>query len=373
MQPQREIILHFARVMIIGQTITNFNTAMVEKDLLDYLAAASKLYKEVVAPVSKLLSGDQLIIVPDGPLWHLNFDVLLTVPTDSKNPRELPYLLNQYAISYAYSNRLLFDPVAQERIRRAQTQFAGFGLEYDEYTLSGDDQIKADTTFKERSVGRLVYSDDEVKALRQLVGGRQWLNDEATKAAFLQHAPHTGILHLAMHSVVDEESPMNTALIFTRTRDTIDYLLRAYEIYSMDLSAQMTVLSACHTAHGRLVRGEGIRSLARAFAYAGCPSLIATLWSASDQSTKEILVQYYQALSEGLPKDIALQKAKLTYISSAPPSFNGPYYWSHLVHIGETGAVETKKANSKNWLIAGMIVLGLLGIGGLRGRSSQRS
>jgi len=313
-----------------------------EKDQTRYLQVTYQLYQWILqAPLSSF-DGKRLFVIPHGLLLQLSFEALVDAPSDTWQDKGNAYLLKKYAISYAYSNRLLFDQGAQERIRQAKAGFAGFGLEYDDYTLQGLDILKEskDTVLKDRSMGRLIYSDDEVRELVQLLGGQQWLNQSATKEAFFKHAPNYRILHLAMHGVVDEQQPMNSSLIFTRTSDSLDYLLKAYELYNTSLDAQMVVLSACNTGVGTVVRGEGVRSLARAFAYAGAPSMIATLWSASDKSTKDILVTYYQNLQAGMSKDMALQAAKLSYLEKAPPTFAIPFYWSHLIVIGDATSLD---------------------------------
>jgi len=161
------------------------------------------------------------------------------------------------------------------------------------------------------------------------------VNNKATKEVFLTNAPNYDIVHLAMHSVVNEEKPMNSALIFSRESDSLDFILRASEIYGLSLNNQMAVLSACDTGHGKLEKGEGVRSLARAFSYAGSPSLVASLWSAPDRSTKEILVNFYKNLKAGQFKDEALRNAKLTYLDQAPPVYSIPTHWAHLVVIGD--------------------------------------
>lgn len=330
-----------------------------EEGQQEYLKVAYQLFEWLIKTplaVGNLDGITRLFIIPHGVLLQISFDGLIDEPIEEWQGADNPYLLKKYAISYAYSNRLLFDETAAARVRRAKGGFAGFGLEYDDYTLEGLGLLKEDTVINNRSIGRLVYSDDEVRELADLLNGEEWLNRAATKTAFLEYAPDYGILHLAMHGVVDEQNPMNSALIFTRTSDSIDYLLRAYDLYGVNMNAQMAVLSACNTGYGALVRGEGVRSLARAFAYAGCPNLVATLWSASDKSTKDVLLNYYENLKTGMTKDVALQQAKLTYLQDAPPTFTAPFYWSHLISIGEQAPIQLVKSYPA-WL------LGLLGVG----------
>lgn len=293
----------------------------------------------VKSPLEKAEKREEihhLIFLPDGPLLQLSFDVLVRDNT-STTPQ---YLLKDYAISYAYSNRLLFGNSAKKRARHT---FAGFGLEYDDYTLA-DLATYVDNPLASlplsRALGHLEFSDDEINEIAGLLHGDAWINQNATREAFLQNAGDYVILHLATHGVLNEQYPMNSALIFTRQNDSTAYFLRAADLYGLTLNADMAVLSACNTGAGMVERGEGVRSLARAFSAAGCPSLIASLWNASDQSTKEILVDFYKNLKKGQTKAEAMRNAKLTYLESAPPTYQAPYYWSHLNVIGESGPLD---------------------------------
>ena len=285
---------------------------------------------------------NHLVIIPDGVLMQLPFDVLIEKP----NSEVTSYLLRRYAISYAYSNRLLF---GKDHSRSTAGTFAGFGLEYDDYTLAdlsnyvNNPQVAMSLT---RALGKLQYADDEVSEIATLLSGDQWINSEATRASFMENADQYAILHLAMHGVLNEEYPMNSALVFTRQNDSTEYFLRAADLYNMQLNADMTVLSACNTGAGALQKGEGVRSLARAFSYAGCPSLVASPWNASDKSTKDILFDFYQNLKAGMSKHEAMRQAKLAYIDGAPPAYSLPFYWSHLSVIGDSRALEVLSSSS---------------------------
>ena len=134
--------------------------------------------------------------------------------------------------------------------------------------------------------------------------------------------------------------------------------MRAGELYNLQLNAELVVLSACNTGTGQVNKGEGVRSLARAFHYAGASSLIASLWSAPDQTTKDIAIKFYQHLKKGYSKDKALQQARIDYLQNAntSPEYAHPSYWAHLVAIGDMEALNVG-TNNWIWLTAG---LGLL-------------
>lgn len=328
-----------------------------------YTASANTLFDILLKKPLQGLSNDikRLIVIPDHILLHLSFDALpyRKVQTAEK---QLPYLIRKYALSTTYSNQLLFSE--RNRSLRKKIAYGGFGLEYDDYTLQGFKQLKiaGDTLLKKRSAGRLPNSDDEIAEIANMLDGDAWVNSLATKQAFLQHATQYGVLHLAMHGIVDENAPLNSALIFSRTKDqSEDFILRAAEIYGMDLNAQMAVLSACNTGNGDLAP-DGVRSLARAFTHAGCPSMVASLWYAYDGPTREILVSFFKYLKAGKPKDIAMQMAKNDYLDHASPTYIMPEYWSNLTVIGDTSPLQLSQFQSKDLLRFSIVLLGIAGL-----------
>jgi CHAT domain-containing protein len=124
----------------------------------------------------------------------------------------------------------------------------------------------------------------------------------------------------------------------TKSATIVFWLLR--NIYNLTLNADLVVLSACETGIGELKRGEGIVSLARAFAYAGAKSIITTLWSVNDKSTMHIMEEFYRQLHKGQPKDYALWKAKMEYLQKAKSETAHPFFWSAFVPVGDMRAVK---------------------------------
>lgn len=103
----------------------------------------------------------------------------------------------------------------------------------------------------------------------------------------------------------------------------------------------MVVLPACETGIGKLQKGEGIISLARAFAYAGAKSIFTTLWQVSDEKTKSLMVSFYRNLKQGETKGAALRKAKLEYLdgNKGKGEATHPFFWAGLIGIGDMSAV----------------------------------
>ena len=179
----------------------------------------------------------------------------------------------------------------------------------------------------------------------------------ATESQFKLAAPESDIIHLATHAIVDDRDPLNSRLLFTISEDTIDDGdLYVWELYNMQIDAQMAVLSACNTGFGKLERGEGVMSLGRAFAYAGCPSIIMSLWPAQDEATADIMELFYEGIADGLPKDQALAGAKRAYLDRADDLFSHPFYWAGFIAQGDPKPVGL----SGNFSMGSVIIVGLI-------------
>ena len=188
-------------------------------------------------------------------------------------------------------------------------------------------------------------------------------NADAQKPIFIANAPHFDIIHLAMHGFSDDKQSLNSGLVFSKNAaDTAANaeILRGYDILNLPLQARLAVLSACNTGDGEIRRGEGVMSLARAFSMAGCTSEIMSLWSIPDKTTSEIMTDFYANWRNGIPKDVALQRAKRAYLQRTTPQFTLPNYWAATVVIGDLSAIETPPMGSllwDKWLAAAAIVL----------------
>lgn len=291
----------------------------------------------------------RLCLVPDGPLLGLPFDIFPTETVAAWQGAQTPILLKRFALSQTFSSQWLLRQKRRNQPLAPDTKlFGGFGLEYDEATLKAllDASTPTDTALFKRNVGKLYFSDDEIKESATLWDGDAWVNQSATKANFLSHFSEYRILHLAMHGLLNPENPMQSALVFSKDGNNGDFKLHLAEIFGLQLPAQLAVLSACNTYDGPSVPGEGLQSLALAFAHAGCPSIMANQWSASDQASKDLILRFYAYLGEGTPMDIALQRAKLEYMANTMPTFSAPSYWANLVLIGDAGQVANAKGAS---------------------------
>ena len=206
--------------------------------------------------------------------------------------------------------------------------------------------------------------------ISELFNGKQYLKEMATESNFREAAGQFGMIHLATHALVDDKDPKQSRLVFNLVGDSLnDGYLHVHEIVSLDLNAQIVTLSACNTGFGKIKRGEGVMSLSRAFAYAGVPATVVSLWPASDKSTPELMKYFYQNLKDGQSKDVALNNARKQYLATAKGKARHPFYWGGFVLIGD----ERPIVGENKWLLpvttfAGLLVL--IGVVFLRRRKS---
>ncbi len=134
-------------------------------------------------------------------------------------------------------------------------------------------------------------------------------------------------------------------LAFAEVKDSIENeLLYVRDLYNLQLNADLVVLSACETAQGELQRGEGIISLARAFAYAGAKSIVTTLWVVDDAASKDLMKEFYLQLRKGKAKkntkDAALQAAKLKLVDGKDAVRKHPFFWAGFIAVGDMSAIK---------------------------------
>ena len=316
---------------------TNRTDVLYEKALHQYIEYAQKIYHKLFAPVEQWFSDQgSVILVPDGPLGYVPFDALLTsAPRDANNFKTYPYLLHKYQFSYTYSATLLKEMRDKKHHREPAKEFVAFAPFY-----NGDSTLLA-TMYDYDSLMRkdlqpLAYSGPEVAAAAALMQGEIVSGQAATEERFTSTAGNYRILHLATHGRADSRVGDYAFLAFTEIRDSLENeLLYIKDLYNLELNADLVVLSACETGIGKLQRGEGIISLARAFAYAGAKSIVTTLWSVNDKSTSELMRYFYRELRRGKTKDEALRLARKRYLSESPVRNCHPFFWAAFVALGD--------------------------------------
>jgi len=321
-----------------------------------YAGLARKLYLELIAPASETLAQrPHLIVAPDGPLHFLSFEALLTKDSgDAQGFVDLPYLIKEKSVSYVPSASVLAE-LAQSRAREESTippiRFIGFAdplpaIAANTASAAGASALPSPGSLRDGSLasalpglGRLAQSRREVEGIAELYPpgeARLYLDREATEENvkdndLLRNARR---IHFATHGLLDEKQPELSGLVLTRTPGSReDGLLQVYEIFNLQLDADLVVLSACDTGLGTMVGGEGLVGVTRALLYAGAHSVVVSLWQVDDASTPGLMISFYRHLDQGQDKAESLRQAKLEMIGQA--RFAHPFYWAPFVLIGE--------------------------------------
>ncbi|MBN1559118.1 CHAT domain-containing protein [candidate division KSB1 bacterium] len=324
------------------------------KNLVDIVydcQVAHDLYMQIFEPVEIFLrKREHVIIVPDGLLHYLPFEGLVTKVKkrrhsrdDLKVYRQTKYLIHDYNISYTPSATILFLPRQQDE----QLEYSGQLLAFGNPDFSGEqkdaDVIEAQySALRLRSALNFAYtplpkSEQEVKNICNLIKPSvYYLGPEAKEQNFKLYASNYPNIHISTHCVVEESQPLYSKIVFAQKKDSLDDgLLHAFEIFNLQLNADMVTLSACETGLGRFNRGEGLIGLTRAFMCAGTRTLVVSLWSI-DEYTGELMISFYENLKKGKRKVEALRDAKLEYISAPKDkTFRAhPFLWAPFILIG---------------------------------------
>jgi CHAT domain-containing protein len=308
------------------------------EDAKQYCVSSHNLYNVLIAPFENDLHEKHLTIIPDGKLNYISFDGLLkTLPDTSETIRfnELNYLVKDVNINYANSVNIFLKNKASKPKLRNQT--LAFAPEYnsEEFKMTG-------TSYK---LAPLPGVQKEVDEIAKSVNTTIFRSKDASEQNFREKSGNFDILHLAMHAYINDSLPAYSRLAFSQIADTTtldnDGWLNTADIYNLDLNASMTVLSACNTGVGKLQKGEGLMSLARGFLYAGCPSVVMSLWEVEDAAGTKIMTSFYKYLKAGKTKDEALRLAKLKYLEESNSRLSHPHYWMSFKCIGDNSPVYT--------------------------------
>lgn len=346
----------------LSDQVKLLNASIGARDATGYVRAAAALGNAVYGPIASLVGNDELLIIPDGELHVVNFEALLT--GEAAGDFRSSLLLQRHAIAYLLSatTAVQFAGLAEGRAAGALALAPGFTDDVKQAYLAS---IK-DSSLIDRRYLRYVRQPFALRTAKGMGGTLNadlMLGGDASERGFRANAERYGILHLGTHAEMNAASPMYSRLVLSKDGEGVDPdadgYLHAYEIYELDLRAQLAVLTACETGTG-LNDGEGVRSLGYSFAYAGCPSLVMSLWSIDEKTSSEIIARFYEHLADGLPKHQALRRAKLDHLEKASKELRMPHYWAGLVLVGDVEPVALSTTRWWLWVAGGLLLAGLL-------------
>lgn len=313
------------------RSLTSHLRAVNNFSVLQNRTAMNSLYRLLIKPFEADLAGcRQLMIIPDDELNELPFEALLD--DDDR------YLLERFNILYNYSCSLLTVPAEAEPGNKQSLGMAPY--------ITG---------IANQPLPALSHSKEEIEGVNNQV----LLGNKATKASFMKEAGRYDILHLATHAFANDSVPEKSYISFyPSANDSFDNRVYTPEIYTLPLdSTRLVILSACETGSGKLLKGEGILGISRAFSYAGCQNLLSSLWKADDASTAYINHQLRKRLQSNSNMADCFQQARLDYLNDEKidPRFKTPAYWAHLRLTGQFSPTST--GNFPLWIsLAGAAV-----------------
>ncbi len=318
-----------------------YDTADRSQLISSYIHLSNQLYHKLLKPLPDL--PEHICIIPSGMLGYLPFEALLSAqPQKIRDFSTYPYLINDHVIHYTYSISLQKSLIEKQTLG---SRYAGFAPAF----MGGADY------------NALKYSQEAVAEVAGKLNGDPVLGAEATIQKFRELAHDYQLIQLATHAVANMEQGDFSYIVFADGKGGYDSMF-VKDVYLLNLSADLVMLSACETAVGELYKGEGIINLARAFFYAGSKSVVTTLWSINEEANKKITTRFYELLRTGKTKKEALHEAKLDYLHESGSHFSHPVYWAAFTPIGDMEAVYEGHNWPMSFLYGGLGLLLLAGI-----------
>ncbi|HKE57203.1 MAG TPA: CHAT domain-containing protein [Pyrinomonadaceae bacterium] len=364
--PKRELIEAAARHLyelaternrvVKGETLAQ-QRARLTRSEVEYQNAATALSNMLLQPAAGQLGEKRLLIVADSALQYVPF-ASLPAPSDPKAQKSYhPLVLDHEVVNLPSASVMAVlrqETAGRERAPRTLAVLADPVFQRDDPRIN---QATAASKAKPDEPSNEVYRSAKESGLEGFVRLRFTRNEaneiarladpekrfealdfeasraNATSAALGQYQ----IVHFATHGLINNRHPELSGIVLSLVDERgqpQNGFLRLYEIYNLKLAADLVVLSACQTALGEEIKGEGLMGLTRGFMYAGSPRVVATLWQVDDRATSEMMKRFYEKmLGEGLRPAAALQAAQVSM--QADSRWRSPHYWAAFTLQGE--------------------------------------
>ncbi len=323
------------------------------KDEYSHTAVLYQLYESLWKPLANDIRTKNIIVIPDGILYNVSFDLLTPAPVHQYSELVKGSLLASHSITYHYSLFMTGNNTAGE----SKNNYVAFAPGFSDENKSVYKQSVKDSGRLDRQYMTLLpqpYTQSLVKKMQDKLGGEVFIDNGSTQSSFKENAGNKRIVHIGTHAEFNNEKPELSRLIFSKNTDsnTDNNSLFLYDIYNCNINTDLTILTACESGKPGYQDGEGMISLAHAFNYAGSKSILTSLWPVDEQSASFIAEKFIENLAANIPAGEALQQAKLQYLQQADGRMKAPAYWAGLVLMGDAGAVTLlPKSNYENWLL----------------------
>jgi CHAT domain-containing protein len=356
----------------------------VEEEEKLYLEKARDLSRVLLGPVADQLENRRLIFVTEGALQRVQFESLPVPRSQTTGPTASPELLintNEIAAipsmttlmamraagkRPASTSRLvaiIADPVfnrSDDRVSGPQPARVAVGAA----SLSSTEL----PVLRDR-LSRLVYASQEADSILAVAPRGTTMVakgfDASRETAMSSRVGEYQIVHFATHGFFDSENPESSGILLTnvdKNGGQRDGLMALHDIYNLDLSAELTVLSACQTALGKDIKGEGLVGLTHSFMSAGSKSVVASLWKVDDRATAALMSDFYDFMfRKGMPPVAALRAAKLKMMQDK--RWQAPYFWAGFVFQGDYESRLNVGSNSHLFLGMSLLLVVLISSG----------
>ena len=328
-----------------------------------YLTSALDLSRMVLGKVWAQLGDKRLVIVADGALQYIPFEVLPSPESSMNGSGSIPSLLSKNEIVYqpSASTLGLLRGVTRQNSSKSVAVFADPVFSYDDDRVQLTQKSQNGKAIADRSrekltrylrdvgdddftLSKLAYSLKEANGITATAPRGSWMKkvgfDANREAATSPNLKEFSIVHFATHGIVNDKQPELSGIVLSmvnkRGQDQDGYLT-LHDIYYLDLPIRLVVVSACRTGIGKQIPGEGLIALSRGFMHAGAQSVVVSLWDVDDEATAEFMTRFYDQMlgKNKLPPAAALQQAKSEMQVHANERWRAPYYWAGFVLQGD--------------------------------------
>ncbi len=319
----------------LTEKVERYRGRMANRDY-DFQKLSHELYDLLIKPAQKQLKNKtNLIISPDGMLWELPFQTLLSP--------ELHYLIEDAAISYAPSLSVLREMQLVREKQQAPAKASLLALGDPALGQRSKELVKF--VKMDAELLPLPEAADQVRVLGRLYGptfSKVYTGPAAKEDVVKEQSASYRILHLATHGILNDASPMYSHVMLSQTpgKSDEDGLLEAWEMMNLDLNADLVVLAACETGRGRARAGEGVIGMSWALFVAGCPRTVVSQWKVEASSTTALMVEFhkrfktrYGGRQPAVSTAEAMRRAALKVMKN--PEYAHPFYWGGFVVVGD--------------------------------------
>jgi CHAT domain-containing protein/tetratricopeptide (TPR) repeat protein len=369
--PARKVLEDAARELYLSMTVRQGINGQIDDDYQANVETAEKLGAEkatnlsqtLLGPLAEQLGTRRLLVVTEGALQLIPFDALPVPVAPTANPKVsnskrllletnevvvLPSISTLIASRRAPSHisstgkliALMADPVFSINDDRVQSQPLSPSIALAAIKKNPEQSVITETLARD-ALARLGHASEEAD---EILATAPWGTtmmakgfDATRELAMDSDVAQYQIVHFATHGFLDTEHPELSGIVLTmvdRNGVKRNGLMTLHDIYSLDLSSELTVLSACQTALGKQIKGEGLVGLTHSFMAAGAKTVIASLWKVDDRATAILMSDlYHSMLQDGMSPGASLRSAKLKLMRDK--RWSAPYYWAGFVLQGE--------------------------------------